>query len=172
MSGYSDVIQVIGAMIIFSLILLNANSLMLRNQQVQVESELEQEVVALAQEIIEEARTRSFDQVTWQAAAPPAEIPEGFSAAASLGPDSGESNRTQFNDFDDYHGWSQQTETAQGIYDLDVEVVYADPSTYQPTTAHSTFKKMTVQITHPLLLDGNGSPKLYYLEFIRNYYAD
>ncbi|MGM0507123.1 MAG: type IV pilus modification PilV family protein [Bacteroidota bacterium] len=172
MSGYSDVIQVIGAMIIFSMILLNANSLMLRNQQVQVESELEQEVVALAQEIIEEARTRSFDQVTWQAEAPPSEIPEGFSAASALGPDSGEGDRTQFNDFDDYNGWSQQVETEQGIYDLDVLVEYVDNNQYQSTTSPSTFKKMTVRITHPLLRDGSGSPRLYRLEFIRNYYAD
>ncbi|MEX1213056.1 MAG: hypothetical protein WEA36_09440 [Balneolaceae bacterium] len=172
MSGYSDVIQVIGAMIIFSMILLNANSLMLRNQQIQVESELEQEVVALAQEIIEEARTRSFDQVTWQATAPPAEIPEGFSPSAQLGPDSGESDRTQFNDFDDYDGWSQQAETAQGVYDMDVEVEYVDNVNYQTTASSSTFKKMTVHITHPLLRDGSGSPRLYRLEFIRNYYAD
>lgn len=172
MAGYSEVINVIGAMIIFSIILLNANSIIMRNSIMQVEGELEQEVIALGQEIIEEALSKSFDQVTVNAAAPPALIPGGFTPAGQLGPDSGEYNRSDFNDFDDYNGWSDTFETTHGLFELSSEVYYVDEDTFLYTTQQSTFKKIVVTVTSQYLTDGSGAPVEYKLEFIRNYYAD
>lgn len=173
MSGYSEVIQVIGAMIIFSMILLNANSMILRNTALQIDGEIEQEVIALAQEIIEEAMTKSFDHVTVNAQAPPSQIPEGFSDSGLLGPDAGETSRPDFDDFDDYNNWSDNTiETEHESFSLEAEVYYVDPDTFQKTTSHSTFKKIEVRVTNEHLTRSDGSAVEYRLEFIRNYYAD
>jgi hypothetical protein len=172
MAGYSEVINVMGAMIIFAMILVNANSMIIRNSVMQVEGELEYEVIALGQEIIEEALSKSFDQVTVNAAAPPSLIPGGFTPSDQLGPDAGENDRTEFNDFDDYHGWSDTFHTEHGEFELSAEVYYVDEDNFEFTSQQSTFKKIVVTITSEFLVDGSGNLKEYQLEFIRNYYAD
>lgn len=170
MGGYSEVIQTLGAMIIFSLILLSANRMISRNTLMQIEGELEQEVIAVAQDIIEEAHTKEFDANS-TGAAPPANIPEDFTAPSGLGPSGTEDNRQEFNDFDDYNGWEDQVETEHGQFNIRVEVFYVDPNTFEKTNNESTFKKMQVFITNDFLNKG-GNKTEYKLEFIRNYYAD
>lgn len=138
----------------------------------QVQSELEQEVIALGQEVIEEARTKSFDQVTVDAAAPPSVIPGGFTAADGLGPGSGETTRRSFNDFDDYNNWSDRFITEHGEFEVSAEVYYVDPVNYQKILSATTFKKIEVVVTSKFLRTGSDIPRKYRLEFIRNYYAD
>lgn len=171
MIGYSEVLQTMAAMIIFSMILMNANSMIHRNSTLHIDGELEQEVISLGQEIIEEARSKSYDNVTVNASAPPALIPGGFTAAGNIGVDSGESIRTSFNDFDDYDGWTTTMTTTHGDFDVSVEVFYVDDINYQKITSPSTFKKIEVTVQSEFLRTTNG-PKEYVLEFIRNYYAD
>jgi len=171
MIGYTEVLQTMAAMIIFSMILMNANSLIHRNSMIQIDGELEQEVISLGQEIIEEARSKSFDQVTVNAAAPPADIPGGFTAPGNLGPDSGEIHRSYFNDFDDYNGFNDTFTTAHGDFGVRVEVFYVDGTNFQKISSPSTFKKIEVTIVSEFLRSGDA-PRQYTLEFIRNYYAD
>lgn len=171
MIGYSEVIQTMAAMIIFSMILLSANSMIHRNSMLQIGGELEQEVISLGQEIIEEARSKSFDQITVNAAAPPAIIPGGFTAAGNLGSDAGETNRSAFNDFDDYNGWSSTMTTTHGDFEVSVEVFYVDDVNFQKISTQSTFKKIEVTVESAFLRSGDD-PTQYVLEFIRNYYAD
>jgi hypothetical protein len=178
MAGYSEVINVMGAMIIFSMILLNANSLIMRNTMMQVEGELEQEVIALGQEIIEEALSKSFDEVTHNAAAPPSLIPEGFTHPSNLGPDPGETDRRYYNDFDDYHGYESTFVTEHGEFEISVEVFYVeeqivgDNITFVHSNTQTTYKKIEVTVTNEYLTRGDGEPVIYKLEFVRNYYAD
>ncbi len=171
MIGYTEVLQVIGAMIIFSLILMTSNSMILRNTQMQVEGELEQETIALAQDIIEEARIKEFDENT-SAPLPPTQIPGGFTSAGGLGTESGETDRNQYDDFDDYNGHTETVETEHGQFEIDTEVFYVESSTFTKTTSQTTFKKMVVTITNKFLVDGSDNLKDYKFEFIRNYYAD
>lgn len=171
MIGYTEVLQVIGAMIIFSLILMTSNSMILRNTQMQVEGELEQETIALAQDIIEEARIKEFDENT-SAPLPPTSIPGGFTSAGSLGPESGESQRNLYDDFDDYHGHTETVETEQGEFTIDTEVFYVNSGSFTASGSPTTFKKMVVTITNKFLVDGSDNMKKYQFEFIRNYYAD
>ncbi len=173
MAGYSEVINVIGAMIIFSMILLTANSMMLRNTTMQIEGELEQEVISLGQEIIEEALNKSFDEVvSHDNAVPPSLIPGGFTSPDELGPDGIETNREDFNDFDDYNGWSGTFETSHGTFELRAEVFYVDENSFEEINQQSTFKKIVVYITSEYLTNNAGEEIEYQLEFIRNYYAD
>jgi len=172
MFGYTEVLQVIGAMIIFSLILMTSNSMILRNSTMQVEGELEQETIALAQDIIEEARIKEFDANT-AGNLPPTSIPGGFTAAGSLGSSGSEGNeRHKFNDFDDYDSYTETVETEHGEFEISAEVFYVDPNTFAPSGTQTTFKKMVVTITNALLVDGSDNRKQYQFEFIRNYYAD
>jgi hypothetical protein len=171
MIGYTEVIQTMAAMIIFSMILMSANHMIHRNTMMQIGGELEQEVISLGQEIIEEARSKAFDQVTVNAAAPPAIIPGGFTAANNLGPDAGENHRSQFNDFDDYNGWTETIETRHGDFEISVEVFYVDENNFQQISTPSTFKKIEVTVESVFLRSGD-EPRQYVLEFIRNYYAD
>ena len=169
MIGYSEVLQTMAAMIIFSMIMLNANLMIQRNSMMQVESELEQEVIALGQEIIDEARTKAYDAATVSAAAPPSLIPGGFT---SIGPGGSETTRRSFNDFDDYDGWSDTFTTEHGNFQVRSEVFYVDPVYYQKTGSKTTFKKIVVVVTSEFLRTGSNVPREYNLEFIRNYYAD
>jgi hypothetical protein len=171
MIGYSEVIQTMAAMIIFSMILMSANSMIHRNSMIQISGELEQEVIALGQEIIEEARSKSYDNITVNAVAPPALIPGGFTDPSQLGPDAGEVTRSDFDDFDDYHGWEESVTTSHGVFNISVEVFYVDDVNFQQIFTQSTFKKIEVTIESEFLRAGE-EPRQYKLEFIRNYYAD
>lgn len=177
MIGYSEVLQTMAAMIIFSMILMNANHLIHRNTVFQISGELEQEVIALGQEIIEEARSKSYDQVVHGSAVPPTIIPEGFTPADQLGPDypynyeNGEPSRHLFTDFDDYDAFSDTLSTTHGEFIINVEVFYVDDTNFERIESQSTFKKIEVSITSEFLRSGN-TPREYKLEFIRNYYAD
>ena len=183
MVGYSELVNTMAAMVIFSMILLSANRMIQRNTVMQVQGELEQEVVALAQDIIEEARTKEFDENS-QGEAPPVNIPGDFSTPGSLGYDNGadtnddangdgEVKRKEFDDFDDYNGWTDVLETEHGEFGIEAKVFYVDDSNYEKITAsESTFKKIQVFITSKFLTNNAGEQTLYRLEFIRNYYAD
>lgn len=171
MSGYDEIIYVMLAMIIFSTILMNANSMIHRNALYQVEGEMEQEVIALGQEIIEEAHTKAFDQAVLGQSLPPTSIPGSFTEPSSLGTD-GEISRRYYDDFDDYNGHSEIAQTTHGNFTIDVEVFYVDSVNLEYINARSPFKKIEVNITSEFLRNSGDDIKLYTLEFYRNYYAD
>ncbi len=179
MAGYGELLQTMAAVVIFGLILMSANRMIQRNTMMQVEGELEQEVEALAQDIIEEGRTMEFDENS-KGEVPPAVIPDDFTNPGDLGPEAsddqngdGDIDRNEFNDFDDYHNWKDTLETAHGLFYIDTEVFYVDGTNYEKSNDESTFKKMRVNITSDFLQKSNAdSLTTYYLEFIRNYYAD
>lgn len=176
MVGYSEVIQTMAAIIIFSIILMNANSMIHRNTMIQISGEFEQEIISIGQEIIEEARSKSFDNVTVDAVAPPAIIPGGFTAPSNLGPDAGEFARVDFDDFDDYDGYGCAVDappitTSHGDFNICVSVYYVDYPGFNKINTQSTFKKIEIDIQSEFIRDGS-EPRTYTLEFIRNYYAD
>lgn len=179
MVGYTEVLQVMAAMIIFSIILMTSNRMIYRNTIIQVEGELEQETIAVAQDVIEEARTKEFDEENVENSLPPVHIPGDFAPSDSLGPDdsSEASSRTNFDDFDDYNGWSGVVNTEHGDFTIRAEVTYADPNStpepYQSTSSKTTFKKMRIFIENAFLTKNmSDSLTTYTFEFIRNYYGD
>jgi hypothetical protein len=171
MSGYSEVFYVMFSMLLFSMILTNSNRLIQRNVMIQINGELEQEVIALAQEIIEEAQSKEFDQSTVGKELPPASIPGDFTSHANLGID-GEASRRYYDDFDDYNGHSEIARTQHGDFSINVEVFYVDEPNYEYVPEKTTFKKIIVSVESVFLNDNSGEQKTYSMEFIRNYYAD
>lgn len=172
MSGYSEIFYVMFAMVIFSVILANSNRLIHRNSTIQIEGELEQEVIAIAQGIIEESQTKKFDEANVGQSLPPVGIPGDFTGYGSLGPDASETSRRYFDDFDDYHGHTETVTTVHGDFDILVEVFYVDETNLEYQASKSTFKKIIVTIKSELLRNNADEINSYSLEFIRNYYAD
>lgn len=171
MSGYSEIFYVMFAMIIFSVILANSNRLIHRNSTIQIQGELEQEVIAIAQEIIEEAQTKKFDEVNVGKELPPTDIPGSFNGSGALGPD-GETSRRYYDDFDDYNGHTETATTVHGDFDISAEVFYVDDVNFEYQADKSTFKKIVVTIKSEYLRNNANEINSYSLEFIRNYYAD
>ncbi|SMO82072.1 hypothetical protein [Gracilimonas mengyeensis] len=178
MSGYSEVLYVMFAMIIVSTMALNANRVIQVNNVSMVEGQLESQVVAYAQNIIEEARAHAFDEKTRYDTGGnsivPVNIPDGFS---DIGTD-GETGRNSFNDFDDFDNHTE-TLTLGGVdYELSVNVEYVttlDYATYSTAVGKSTLKRITVNIKSGFLKKNNSAdtePTNYNFSFIRSYYAD
>ncbi len=170
MAGFSEVLQTIGAIIIFSLILLTSNRMILSNSMKEVESEAEGIAVTLAQNIIEEAQSKSFDEATTDSMVP-LKTPEEFTAIES---EEG-NNRKDFDDFDDYdtlNDVSFDTELGEDTFMMDVDVAYVSAgNNYDIAKGSKTnpthFKKMRVTVTSDYLDNNN---KQVQLEYLQRYY--
>jgi hypothetical protein len=163
MAGISEVIQTIGAIIIFSLILLTSNRMILKNSTQEVETEAEGIAITLGQNIIKEAQTKAFDENTTDQNVPTT-VPDGFS-----GIDSDGENRNNYDDFDDYDGYTATMDTKLGAqsFAVAVKVAYVSPSNNYDIekgseTVPTNFKMMQVTITSDYL-DNNREIKLSHL---------
>ena len=167
----SNIIMAIGALLILGLFLNSSDRLMSGNTQVAEQNEYYITALSLAQSIIDEAKTKAYDQNT---ATHGVTDSTGFSAA--LGPDAGETvpatdtlttaspfsaaapgflSTTKFNDVDDYNGYKRLVNTprAEG-YKLSVTVNWADPT--NPGTLRVTkqyCKVMKVVAKSPFMPD-------------------
>ena len=63
MSDRSDIILLLGAMVVFSYLLLNVNGFLLHNNRIQVQTEIQYSGISLAEDIIDNARWLSFDAI-------------------------------------------------------------------------------------------------------------
>ena len=177
MAGYDEVLYVMFAMIVVSTMALNANRVIQINNSTMIEGQLEGQVVAYAQDIIEESRALAYDEETTYDAQGnsivPVYIPGGFS---TLGPDGSENKRTLFDDFDDFHGFNETVTINNLDYDVSVTVEYvqtSDYKTYSVAAGKSTLKRITVNIESDFLRKNiNGDNTGYNFSFIRSYYAD
>ena len=170
MNDYSDVLQVIGAMLLVSLLIQSANRSNLANTRLLLESEYEGGVSAIAQDIMEESRALAFDEETVTGFVP-VNIPSDFS---SIGLDGSENatNKSTFDDFDDYDGYSGTIITDLGSFNVTISVYYLDNS-YNSTNSRTTLKEMSVTVTNQYLLENDGATlKNYTFSTIRSYYAE
>ncbi|MDZ7657746.1 hypothetical protein [Fodinibius sp.] len=170
MVGYSEVLQTMAAMVLFSLILLTSNKIIFLNSQHEVESEVEKRAITIAQSYIDRARALPFDANT--VSGEPSQVPEGFS-------DCGQANSTDFNDFDDYHDLKEKVDWEPGsgdeAFQVDVEVLYVSPPNYEMASGHTDtpyteYKKMVVTVTSDYLKDGNGDNIEIKIPYLRRYY--
>ncbi len=159
----SNFLLTIGALVLLGMFTLTANSLMSENLRLAEENEYYLTALSLAESVIQEAKTKSFDQAT---AAAQAVSPAVLTDPALLGPegsewislpDSGAAgvflSTTSYNDVDDYNGYERMvwTPRAEG-YVIDVSVSYASPSWPDSTVTYRTYcKQMTVTVTSPYI---------------------
>jgi hypothetical protein len=172
MNDTSDLIFLMAAMVLFSILVTNSNRIFVRNTVMNVESQVEYNAIAAGQSIIDEARSRAFDAATVGAGTrigdpdviPAGMVPSGFTAPADLGPEVGEVY-PNFNDFDDFHGLSLTRTTGLTDYDISVQVFYVDPATpTMPSAVRTIMKRMVVEIGSDLM------PNTVTLSYNRSYF--
>lgn len=139
----SDFILLILAMFLFAMLQLGVTSVLLNNNRVMINTELDYTAVSLAQNIIDEARQKAFDQNTVGSYGG-ISVPDGFS---TIGLETGESY-PNFNDFDDYHEYSRTDTTEHGIYTTNCTVDYMDENDMSQVSAgKSKHKRLLVRVT-------------------------
>lgn len=138
----SDFILLVLAMFLFAILQLGVTSVLLNNNKVMMNTELDYTAVALAQNIVDEARQKAFDQNTVGSYAG-ITVPDDFS---EIGPEPGETY-PNFNDFDDYHGYIRTDTTQFGIYTTTCQVDYMDGNDLrQVSTEKTEHKRLLVRV--------------------------
>jgi len=153
----------IGLAVLLGLFSLAANGLINDNQALSDQSEYYITAFSLAQSIIDEAKTKAFDQVTITS---PVTSPLSLTAPTLLGPDAGEAipapdssslrvykSTKLFNDVDDYNGYVRLVNSPRANgYRLSVTVCYASPTCPDSILATQSYcKRMVVTVTSPYL---------------------
>jgi len=167
MNDYSDLLYTIMSIVIFSFLLLQANSLILRNESVTVDHEYEKTAIALAQSIIEEAKRTAFDENM-----DPNNIPDNFRPRGDFGPPTSVT-RDQFTVFDYYDGYEEVITTQLGEFRVNVTVTYVENlnpdvsgSSYAEAGGKTESKRMTVTATSED--NGEGASLIY----IKSYFVN
>ena len=150
----------IGGLVLLGVFMLSANGLLSANSVNTEQTEYVLTALSLAESIVDEAKTKSFDERTTAAL-----ISIADSLTTMPGREGGESvanpdtmsalgsyaSVSRFDDVDDYNGYVRLVNTARGTgYNLNVTVKYVsetnpDSDSYTPTFC----KRMTVSVTSP-----------------------
>lgn len=144
----------IAAIILLSSVILNVNRNSLVNRVKMDGTKYEILAVSLATAIIEEAFSKSFDEET----ADNNLIDDLIDLSPTLGKDSYEHSRTDFDDFDDYNNYSGNTNddstySSANMY-FRCRVNYVDPDVSLDSVSTRTWhKKITVYISSPFIED-------------------
>lgn len=144
MTGYSEIIQVIGALIIFGLIMTTANRYMLFNTERQVGSEVEVRGAALGQDLIDYSRSIPFDGATENGRVP-VNIPGDFAPAPLA--TSSFSNLEQITNLNGLNGYQEMIQTNVGEFTRSSKVDYLNPSDLNEISGSpSIYKRITVTV--------------------------
>ena len=155
----ANTLLTIGGLLLVSILILSGNELITANATVAEQGEIMLTAFSLAQSVIDEAKSKSFDEKTISGTATSVD-----SLSTTLGVEGGESitmpdvesesgfnSSTAYDDFDDYNGYSRTVNTPRtGGYTINVTVTYAVETNPDSSSVAKTFcKKMTVTITSP-----------------------
>ncbi len=172
MTNTTDIIYLMAAMVLFSILVTNSNQIFVRNTIMMVENEVEYTAISIAQSIVDEARTKAFDRVTAGGSSflgdpetiPPNQVPSGFTPTGQLGPDAGEVY-PNFNDFDDYNGLNITRVTEYGTFTITAQVFYVTMANKTANSgARSTMKRLNVTVSNESL------PNDVTLSYIKTFY--
>jgi hypothetical protein len=160
----NNMLMTMGALAILGCFVLSANRMMLTNTQVPMQTEHYLTALSIAQSIIDEAKTKAFDQNVVSTS-----VSDTSGLSLTLGRESGESvpvpdtlvtssgywSATKFNDVDDYNGYTRRINTPRMTgYFATVSVTYASLTYPDSSTTKRTFcKRMTVWVSIPIWSD-------------------
>lgn len=156
----------IAAMILLSLLVLNVHSSATDKLIILYSNESVIEATAIAQALFEEIQTKAFDENTISIAAKQRNL---LTPAYSLGKESGEVYYTDFDDIDDYNGFTDtDSANVMGEFDLAVLVYYVDETKPYDSSGLRTYMKcIEISISNESLPIVNGEPiKLEFTKFI------
>ncbi|MDG5768205.1 hypothetical protein QA596_12130 [Balneolales bacterium ANBcel1] len=161
MSDVSDLFFAMASIVIFSVLVLQANHFVVHSDQMIVDHEYENTGIALAQSIVDEARSKPFDEVLLTGVDPET-LPGGFrqqlGAAEHM-------SRGDFAVFDHFHGYRDTVETSLGFYELEVTVTYVEPEPPFQVVQHPTFSKQLTARVRPL-----QSEQSVRLQYVKTYF--
>jgi hypothetical protein len=179
--GSGQMLLAVAAMSLLSLIILSANSNLLENEQVVMDSEFSIAAISLSTSLIEEAQGKVFDE---------ASVDSGLNATTQLTPTSylgkdaleyyhtSDSTKSDYDDLDDFNGFfieyvHDTTKAMIATYRGDargfradyfvrakVEYVNVSGSAVTPTTNQTWHKRMTVTVTSPSSRDTLAFPTI------------
>jgi len=153
-----ETLLVLGALVIFSIATLYLNNSRLDNNTKLMEVELETTAIGLAQSFIEEAQSLQFDEVLTDPDFS-GDLPDDFTDVSSLGLE-GETY-PNFDDVDDFNGYSANINTPRADYNVSIVVSYVDSANLNPDYSNKSFLKfMSVNVSSVFFSD---SIKLDYL---------
>jgi hypothetical protein len=152
-------ILTIGAILLFGVFLKTSNQLMIGNNQIAATNEYYISALSVGQSVIDEAKTKFFDEKTVLG---PVFTADTLTAVNALGREGGAEavpnpdtlrsgafrSMTKFDDIDDYNGYRRLVNTtrAEG-YNVLVSVNYASETNPEASSASKTFcKRMTVKV--------------------------
>ncbi len=149
----------VGALALLSILILTVNNNIMNNEVSLTESEIVITGVSLAQSLIDEIKTKAFDQVEITGT-----INSPNDLSSTLGPESGENismpdtsgnqvfaSLTTYNDVDDYNGYSRlvNTDIAENFL-LTCQVQYVSVSNPENVSGSRTYcKRISVTVTSP-----------------------
>jgi hypothetical protein len=152
-------ILTIGAILLFGVFLNTSNQLMIGNNQIAATNEYYVSALAIGQSIIDEAKTKAFDEATVSVKVT---APTSLTAVGSLGREGGAENvpspdtlaatgfgsATRFDDIDDYNGYRRKVNTmrAEGYF-AQVSTRYTLETNPESLSGTRTFcKRMDVKV--------------------------
>jgi hypothetical protein len=160
----NSMMLVIGGLLLMGTFMLSANSLLLQNTTTSQQNECFLTAISLAQSVIDEAKTKAFDEKT---VGGPVSVRDSLTSSSLFGKDgSGETvpvpdtlsangfiSNTKFDDVDDYNGYQRRaTTTRTGPLTVSAVVQYASETFPDSTlSARAYCKLMTVTVTGPQL---------------------
>lgn len=170
MVNTGQMLLVLGALMLFSLMLPSLNGTILYNDSALTTSQAQISAIALAQRYLGEAGTKAFDEVT--VTGHPT-LPSQLTPVASLGKESGETYPA-FDDLDDYKSLSVvDTSTLPSVrFVITGNVTYADPNNPANNSATPTFlKRVRISVSGPFLVDPGSQKSIpIYIEQLFAYY--
>jgi hypothetical protein len=141
--GYRELLLVLVSIVLLSTLMLRINSNAVEGRELVQQLELEHVAASIAQQFIEEAKSKKFDdQVGF---IPPSSMPAGFTPAMSLGVEA--DIYPNFDDVDDYNNFTD-TQYVNGIdFSPTIIVEYVqDAAPDSPVMTTTFFKRMTVSV--------------------------
>lgn len=141
------------AVVLFTVGALQLNAMRLDSRARLWETEFRASGLTVAQSFLEQAQVLNFDETLVGSVGSLASLPAGLTAPDSLGPDPGELGIDQFDDIDDFHGYSQVLRTPRAEFHVHMTTTYADSSSLAPGVERSLLKWLHVAVASPFYRD-------------------
>ncbi len=152
-------IEIIVGMVVLSISLSIVSTLIVPTEQKSADQILQVKAAELGQSFLNDISSRAFDENSDMAGGlvrcgEPNDGTNPCTDEANFGPDTNETDRSLFNDVDDFDGYSQHINannqdlhSGYDNFDIDVQVIYDGSSL---GLANNNAKRITVTITTPL----------------------
>lgn len=151
--GYRELFLVLLSVVLLTTLMVQINASTNESRATLQELEIAHTAASVAQQYLEEIKSKKFDALS--DILPLSSMPGGFSPYNSLGHGWWETY-PNFNDVDDYHGFTR-TQTINGVdYNVAIQVHYVrDTAPDTPYNNETFFKRVTVTVTSSYLTNPN-----------------